>query len=301
MQHTSEGHGIVFSGLPSGFVWHLYNLIVGVGPILVTMGLIGLMIGLYKKDRGAIAIGAFFLIYYILIGRAEVMFLRYTFPLLIGLAFGLGWLVNWSRERKGWSVAVPVFGMIGLGGLFGGGLAFAATSGLWMAGKDPRDEAVDYIRSKATATTTVGLVADPWYSTPPFYYDTGAPRYIPFNLRHQAMLQNEAPKLLRFVPEYAEERYDWDTRLLDMKPDYIVFSSSNTEGVDRLRYQREMNGIEQVMKDRFVAFTDRLVKEYSIEVKFGGILGPGGEQKTTGIHDMDYVRPLIWIWKRKAP
>ena len=299
MQHTSEGHGVVFAGLPSGFVWHVYNLIVGVGPILVAMGLIGLLIAIFKKDRGAIAVGALFLFYYLLIGRAEVMFLRYTFPLLIGLAYGFGWLVYWSRERKGWSMAIPVLGMVGLGGLFGGGLASAATSGLWMAGKDPRDEAVDYIRSKSTATTTVGLVADPWYSTPPFYFDTGAPRYIPFQLRHQAMLQAEGPKLLRFVPSHEDERYDWDTRLLDLKPDYVIFSSSNTEGVDRLRYQNDMSDIERLLRDRFVAFTELLVKEYSLDAKFGGIVGPGGEQKVTGIHDMDYVRPLIWIWKRK--
>jgi len=301
MQHTSEGHGVVFSGLPTGFVWHLYNLVVGVGPILVAMGLGGLLIAMFKKDRGAIAVGALFLIYYVLIGRAEVMFLRYTFPLLIGLAYGFGWLVKWSGEKKGWSTAIPVLGIAGLGGLFGGGLATAATSGLWMAGKDPRDEAVDYIRSKATATTTVGLVADPWYSTPPFYFDTGAPRYIPFSLRHQAMLQNESPKLLRYVPSFADERYDWDTRLFDLKPDYIIFSSSNTEGVDRLRYKTEMSDVERLLKDRFVAFTETLVKDYSLEAKFGGISGPSGDQRTWGIHDMDYVRPLIWIWKRKGP
>jgi hypothetical protein len=99
MQHTSQGHGLVFAGLPSGFFWHLYNLVIGVGPLLVLLGLGGAGAALRKGHPEAFALAAFALPYYLLIGRAEVLFLRYTFPLLILLAFGVAWLVRWSSDR----------------------------------------------------------------------------------------------------------------------------------------------------------------------------------------------------------
>jgi hypothetical protein len=294
MQHTSQGHGVVFAGLPSGFVWHVYNLVVGVGAILALFGIVGLVWAMVRRDRAALALGAFFVLYFILIGRAEVLFLRYTFPLLLGLAYGFGWLVKLGLERRGWGHAIPALGMVGLGGLFGGGLGASAVASLWMSGPDPRDAAKRHIEAQmeGSGPKAVGLVKDPWFYTPPFFPDSGAPRAMPFEARDAAMRQSSSPVLQRFVPPNPDERFDWDSRLLDMRPEYVVFSSFETEGLDRLRGRSDLTPEQKLLTDRFVAFYERLKAEYELERTFGG----------TGwrVHDLEYIRPLMWIWKRKA-
>lgn len=299
MQHSSQGHGLVFAGLPSGFVWHVYNLFLGVGPILVGLGLIGLAAGMIRRDPAALAVGAFFVLYYILIGRAEVLFLRYTFPLLIGLAYGLGWLVSNALAGPGWKRAVPALGIVGLGGLLGGGFASTAVYSLQMAAKDPRDQALDHLRS--SGAKTVGVVADPWFYSPPYYPEVGAPRAMPIEARLEAMAKSEDPRVVRALPAGdPAQRYDWNTELLDLAPETIVFSSFETEGLDRIRNRTDLGETEALLRDRFVAFSERLVNEYRLERRIGGF-GTGGQSATSGVHDLDYIRPLIWVWKRKAP
>jgi hypothetical protein len=299
MQHTSQGHGLVFAGLPSGFFWHLYNLVIGVGPLLVLLGLGGAGAALRKGHPEAFALAAFALPYYLLIGRAEVLFLRYTFPLLILLAFGVAWLVRWSSDRGGAARWLPAFVIAGLGGLLGGGLASSAVSGVWMSQPDPRDQVQTLLQGKEG---TVGLVSDPWYYTPPFYPETGAPRWIPFEARHRLMLEAESPSLARFLPENPAERFDWDVRLLDQEPEFVVFSSFETEGYDRLRILPNLQPEPKLHVERFVAFYERLKSEYELEATFGETRAAGGRIDLAfgGVHDLMYVRPLMWIWKRKA-
>lgn len=296
MQHTSQGHGLVFAGLPSGFVWHLYNLLIASGPVLLLLGLAGLGFAAVRKDPAAFALGAFFVVYYILIGRAEVLFLRYTFPLLLGLGFGLAWLVHWSAPKGRLAHVVAVLAILGLGGVFGGGLAAAGATGIWMTGPDPRDEAAAFLREEASQNpeTVVGLVSDPWFYSPPFYPEVGAPRGVPFEDRHTAMLGASEPRVRRYVPENPEDRFDWDVRLLaETQPDYVVFSSFETEGLIRLLNRTGLSDLESLLTTRLKEFTERLKADYVPSRFFGG----------TGydVHDLEYVRPRIEIWKRKTP
>ena len=113
-------------------------------------------------------------------------------------------------------------------------------------------------------------MGDPWYYTPPLYFDTGAPRMIRWELRDAAMRQLEKPKLLRFVPENPDDRFDWDSRLLDLKPDFVVFSSFETEGLDRLRTAKGKTPEQDLLTGRFVSFYERLKNEYPLDRTFGG-------------------------------
>lgn len=296
IQHTGTGHGIVFAGLPSGFLWHFYNLLIGVGPLMLALGLLGLVWASIRRDPAGIALAAFFLVYYVLIGRAEVLFLRYTFPLLIGLAFGFGWVVDRFWGRPGWARTAPAAAILGLGGIFGGGLASSGVASMWMLGDDPRDEAARLFTKEIThdgEPAVVGVVEDPWFYTPPFYPETGAPRMMAFAMREQFRRDSKPVTVLRHVPPNPDERFDWDVRLLEAeKPPYVVFSSFETEGLDRLRRQGPGSDLEKLLVERYVTFVERLKRDYTLERTYGGA--------GWGIHDLEYIRPFLWVWKRKG-
>ncbi|MEZ5163142.1 MAG: hypothetical protein R2688_05210 [Fimbriimonadaceae bacterium] len=96
MKHTSTGHGLVFAGTPTGFIYHLRNLNLGFSTILWIVG-VGALPGCWRRHPWMIGLAIFFTLSYFLIGRAEVKFMRYTFPLLPPLAVGLGWLIRLTR------------------------------------------------------------------------------------------------------------------------------------------------------------------------------------------------------------
>ncbi len=292
VKHTGSGHGTVFLGLPNGFIWHLYNLLIGVGPLLLALGLLGLGTACWKRDPAALALAAFFLLYYILIGRAEVLFIRYTFPLMVGLAFGVGWLIDRTWGKPGWARVLPALAMLGLGGVLGGGLASTGTASIWMAGKDPRDEVVDYLRKPDIAATEVGMATDAWYYTPPYYPEVGAPRFAPIQKRLEWMRAAKGPAVVQLVVTGQEDqRYDWNVGLLDLQPQFIVVSSFEVEGLDRVRNQGIGDDLAKLLVSRYVAFGERLKQEYELVATRGGT--------GWGIHDMEYIRPFYWVWKRK--
>jgi len=296
MAHTSQGHGLVFAGTSPGFIYHLVNLAVGFGPILLLLGVVGLGRAAFKKYPWAVALLVFGVAYYLLIGRAEVKFLRYTFPLIPVLACGGGWLFGraHTHPNKRWR-AVGAIGVLGLGGfLVGGGASTAiqATSLMQSPEIDPRQSILGLVKDDPG---TIGLVSDPWFYSPNFYPEAGSPRRIPFARRNAEMLAatgSSTSPIVRFVPENPDERYDWDVRLLDLKPKYVVFSSFETEGVDRLALNSSVQPEVQVFIDRYKAFAKRLQLEYDH-------INPLPKNQWEVVHDLMYIRPTIWVWKRK--
>lgn len=108
------------------------------------------------------------------------------------------------------------------------------------------------------------------------------------------MLGASEPRVRRYVPENPEDRFDWDVRLLaETQPDYVVFSSFETEGLIRLLNRTGLSDLESLLTTRLKEFTERLKADYVPSRFFGG----------TGydVHDLEYVRPRIEIWKRKTP
>jgi hypothetical protein len=96
VRHVGQGHGEVFTNTGLGWLYHLTpNLSTGFG----AAGLITSAVGwaLHARNRVWWGVLVASLAYYLLIGAAEVRFLRYTFPLLPMLAMGVGLL--WSGAR----------------------------------------------------------------------------------------------------------------------------------------------------------------------------------------------------------
>lgn len=294
MWHTSTGHGLVFVGLPSGFVWHLYNLTVGWGVILLVLGIAGAVAAVRARQPWIIALAAFGVVYYVLIGRAEVLFLRYTFPLLLVLPAGVAWVVDRGHARgdaKGkFAVALAI---LGLGGVFGGGLIGSVRYTADMMGVDPRDQAVQKLRELAGDDPgfTVGLVSDPWFYTPPLSPMINQTRG-PYS-RYVEAMEAARPRMVRFAPDDPDLRIDWDARLIDkLSPSVVVFSSFEADDLVRIGKVGTQNPEHQARLRQFNEFLERLRQEY---VYIWGVAGT-----ETGIHDLEYIRPSIGIWRKKT-
>ncbi len=299
--HVKTGHGLIFEGTSNGFLYHFANLMLGVGLILSLLGLAGLFRAGFKKHWWAIGLLAFFIPYYILIAGAEVKFIRYTFPLFIGLGVGFGWLMGRARELGGKWHSIVGFGLLGLGGLMGGGLQSAVKFTAWMASLDPRDAAGEYLRGKSGS---VGLVADPWFYTPAIHPRLGR-RLVYLAGMHQVgiggfgtfardVAEMSDPAVVRYTPtEGIDSRLDWDDRLLtEAKPDFVVYSSFESEGLDRIAQLKDASPVGKATADRARAFMKKLNEDYDFDRQFGPI--------EDYIHDLMYVQPRVMVWKRKA-
>jgi hypothetical protein len=294
MTHTQTGHGLVFAGTPSGFVEHVKNLFVALGFFASLLGLIGIGRAAYRRHAWAIALLVFALAYYVLIGRAEVKFMRYVFPLLPVLAVGFGWLLGRAvfalksgaqggvMARSGGVALIAVLGIA----------SSASTTALytaWMAGTDPRDTVAQDLRQDVT----VGLVQDPWFYTPSFYKNSASGPFVPFEKRKEWMDAAMNPRVVRYVPVEGE-RVDFDKRLLtELSPDYVVLSSFEVGDINRLLKLPSPPPEFITQIGRAEEFMDTLQTGYERwKVR--------GQDGTYLPHDMMYIRPIIEVWKRKT-
>ena len=312
MTHTSTGHGMVFAGTAPGFVHHVSNLVIGYGGLLFLLSLFGLGRGLWRRHLWLVGPAALFLIVYFLIGRADVKFLRYTFPLLPVLALGFGWLMGQGHlNGKPKGRGVVLVGMLALAGM-GGGFSSTVVLTQAMAGIDPRDSMGETIKKIVPEGMTVGLVSDPWFYSPTIYPEIQAhapSQSSPRNMdAWRGRMAESEPQVVRYFPENPTERVDWDVRLItELQPDFIVMSSFETEGYALLERARNVPDEYVTEFGRFREFM-KLLPEYYQEVDKVNI---GNERlsllskdaafiATQGVHDLMYVRPYLWLWKRKV-
>jgi len=299
--HTATGHGLVFIATPSGFLYHLINLAVGLGIFATLAGIAGLVYAVWRRHKWAIALLAFAIVYYVVIGRAEVKFLRYTFPLLLPLTVAYGYAMGTAFRKKGRTGhLLAVVGVFALSGnpllLDFGGLIGAAQDTYHMIEPDSRDEAALAIKAFAR-NGSVGLVSDPWFYTPPLIADAGRNRdRMDLTAIYAEVGQARNPTLMRYIPEGdMNQRVDWDPRLLtELKPDYVAFSSFESDDMERLSTVSGLALDVQSSVDRYTAFSQALARDYAPYSWYGPDAPP------RMIHDLMYIRPTIWVWKRKG-
>lgn len=295
MAHTSTGHGLSFIGYPSAFYFQFVNLLTGIGTLMVLLSLGGIFTGLARKQAWLIALLCFAVPYYLLIGRAEVMFMRYTFPLYPVIAAAFGYMMGYAHEQKGRLLFLSLVGILGVGGVEpSAGLRTSLIMASWMAGEDPRDAAVRAFRERIDPGAVVGIARDPWYWTPPFYKNSAlGPANATPEQRFRYLAEADNPKVAFYLPPRIEERFDWDKRLLtDIKPDYVSFTSIEAFDVTRLQAVKNLDPEVQLQVDRAKEFFEIVRKDYEPFIVSGG----GGPF----LDDMAYIRPQVEIWKRKA-
>jgi hypothetical protein len=297
MQHMSEGHEQVFTGTPSGFVYHLLNLMTGIGPVLVLMGLAGLGWAACRRHKWAWVLLAFLVPYYLLIGKSEVKFIRYTFPLYPVIAAGFGYAMVAAHRKAAWSRLGVGLGILGLGGFPYGGLATAFGMTRTMMGEDARDQAARYLKQGAGK---VGFVRDSWFWSPPLYPDAADPLSYPPPLRMYEM-QTLAQPPIEFVLDPNGYPTIWSPELVEKrKPERVAYSSFQVYPVMRMRGLKGLDSTSQIVEDQASQFWDALNKGYAIDRVFGGG-GPGGDHAELLPEDFLYTEPVVWVWKRKLP
>jgi hypothetical protein len=312
MEHTSTGHGLVFAGTTSGFLYHLGNLAIGMGFLVVVLGGAGLIGGAIKRHAWLIGLLAFALVYYVLIGRAEVKFFRYTLPLIPALALGYGWLMGQGHQlasKKG-RLLVAV-GFLGLVGLLGGGLIGTIYATQWMLIRDPRDAAGDYVKQVLEPGQNVGIVREPWFWSPTLYDDIQQhPQLYPGTSTEEKNAMRLLVLTRRGIPVVYAPADDPDELemlnpdlITELAPEYIAFSSFEYSDAARLMNLPRVPEEYRPYAERAEAFTEALEANYELVRVFG--LDEAGQIGSVYVesplktrHDLEYVRPTVWVWKR---
>ena len=295
MLHTSRGHGLVFEGTANGFLYHLLNLFQGIGAFATMIGIGALGYAAYRKQIWAIALLAFMLPYYVLIGRAEVKFLRYTFPLYVGLSVGFGWAISKGQEHKKLGRYVVGAGILAIGGLDGSGLVGAARFTGYMTAEDPRDAAARYLKeqAKTNPAMVVGLPEDPWFWSPPLFKDsTIARRSMSPLQRDEAMRAATAPAEIYYkTPEGNPTQFD--RRLItEIKPEFVAYSSFEYSDPERFQGRTDVSSDALGLAAQYKEFVEALKHGYNPDQSFG--------DDVTFVQDLAYVQPHVRVWKLKT-
>lgn len=312
ISHSQQGHGLVFAGTAPGWVEQFSNLLTGYGIVAGLIGLFGLGMAVknIKKNPQAwvlVGCGTFLLLTYILVGKSEVKFLRYTFPMMPVVAMGFGWLVGEGHKagtpmgRAGVALAI-----VSLGGLGGGAIGVVTVTN-WMSSEDPRTTMAKVIQEQGIKT--LGLASDPWFYTPTLYPLANAGPFVGEKARYEAMVAAKDPQVFRYMPPDPRERFDFDVRLLtEIKPEAVVFSSFEMEGLQRMLESGNIPEEYKLQVDRYKSFIDELRKDYDVTDVTGATMVEAGPDKHLEpsfspyqrIHDMMYIRPVLYLWRLKT-
>ncbi|MEA2552668.1 MAG: hypothetical protein QOJ65_844 [Fimbriimonadaceae bacterium] len=296
--HMGEGHGFVFVGTPNGFLFHLGNVVTGIGPLAALIGLAGLFWAAAKKHAWAWLLLVTFIPYYILIGRSEVKFMRYVLPLFPAVCCGFGYAIAAAYRRPRLRYASLAVGAIALLGLDSfaftavekktyascldlryGGLHGALKYTWNMVNEHPQDEAARYIKSLAAAgqIRTVGLYRRPWFWTVPVIKDAN---YL--NTREplwgELFSKATTPRVQFAVMRPPADRVTWTAFEVDPIRRAIQHPSEVPE-----EFKDDFAALAPLLKD--------LDQKYVVDKTFGG--------DVPEIEDLMYIHPRVEVLRPK--
>lgn len=269
VRHVQQGHDIVFQGTGLGWIYHLTpNLTYGFGLLPLLLGLAGwlLLWRAFPAARGMLVVG---LLYYLLIGAAEVRFLRYTLPLYPALALGVG----------GWfALGVPscLARLLVAVGFVSQSLWIAGLTACMM-GSDPRDRCAHWFRRAVPPGETVAFAKVPWFYTPPLFPYGGELRWQD----RVARLEASSYRLISLAPP------DWNAeRLQAEQPTWLILSEFEYGDAERLRLPEY---------ERFMQVVNR---SYRLQQRFQCHPFPFRKQGLPP-HDLLYIYPEVRVYKRQ--
>ncbi len=284
VRHVQQGHGEIFTDTGLGWLYHLTpNLTTG----FTLLGLVGSLLGWVLHGvrlRVLWGVLVFTVAYYLLIGGAEVRFLRYTLPLYPMLALGVALLL--SERPKSQTAESPMprtrlapilsaFAL--LVALFQ--LVVALSYSLCMVRTDARDQALRWMRQQVPSGASIGFATVPWFYTPPLYPDTGELRWQD---RLQKMREAQTPfRLVSLAPP------EWNVDALRTQiPDYLVLS------------EFEWRDVTRIQRTDYQQFRSVLESEYELVAQFRNN-PPLFGRSARFPHDMLYICPEVEVWRRK--
>ncbi|MCS6919756.1 MAG: glycosyltransferase family 39 protein [Fimbriimonadales bacterium] len=270
VRHVGQGHGEIFTDTGLGWLYHIYpNLSVGFGALGLAASLLGWL--LHARQRALWGVLAASVAYYLLIGAAEVRFLRYTFPLFPMLAIGVGLLATAQLSRlPRWSA--PALAAVAIGWQ----LISAFSLTVCMLRPDARDQAAAWIRANLPEGVRIGLPTVPWFYTPPLFPETG-------ELRWQDRLQyaqNAAP--YRLIPLAPPE---WNADALQAAPpEYLLIS------------EFEERDVQRIGRADYKAFMHIVNTRYALWQTFANE-PPLLRRKPNLPHDLLYICPVVKLYR----
>lgn len=293
MNHSREGHGMVFAGTAPAPLYHLGNLMLGSSLIVMVGGLAGLVWATVRKQTVIALVLSLFLLYFVAVSGGQIKFMRYTLPLLPCLAIGFCYILK-QMEDKGMERPSIALALATILGLDMGGLVRTASFTAKMMVPDTRDTAGRILKEQFKAEN-VGLVNDPWFWSPTLHPEMPIMRrYGPTRLM-ELWASWTAPRVLRYIPANPEEaRFEWDVRLIrELKPDFISYSSLEYAPMDRILAMKSRSPVEELFAGRYKEFKTELDANYNLVWKTE-------YPHDTIVEDMEYVQPDVLIWQRKT-
>jgi hypothetical protein len=281
-EHANTGHGLVFVGRPHGTIFHIYQLVVGISGPAAIVGLAGLVYAAIRKHAWAWVLLAFFVPYYISIGIMQTMFLRYGFPLYIGVACGFGYAVSAIQRRTNnrWaSVGVAALCLSGIENSQAG-IRGTALFTQWMIGTDPRDEAGIYVKELCQQVPDLDIGTpgfSPWYWSAAIIKDAGYVYFLPNDVKREYFAQTRNPRVIGFS--------------FGQIPRYATYSSYEVEDGQRLKDRTDLE-LTQLEGVRANAGMYASIQRIFQPLKTFGEGGPA-------VHDLEYIRPAITVLKRR--
>lgn len=285
--HVLTGHGLVFTGTGSGFVYHItHSLCAGMGLPLLALSLIGLLYALRRRTTADIAMLVFLAAYYTVIGLAQVRFARYTIPILPVLVIFAARLSSDTLARlfSGRSIS-RVVGYLAVVVLvtvttYTAGYSVAIDRSFVVT--DTRDQAVAWVFSAIPQGASIGMPTIPYFYTPPLDPYFGL---VKSEDRYDRVCA---------LPDYdlvVSPATEWDSEFLQREaPKYVILSEFEYE--DRVR----------VHDPAAAAYLGVLGRDYHLAKEFSHSLSLFGRSISLLPelpHDMSYVSPTIKIFERK--
>lgn len=270
VRHVGQGHGEIFTNTGLGWVYHIRpNLSVGFGAV----GLIASVVGwlLNARERALWGVAAASAAYYLLIGAAEVRFMRYTFPLFPALAMGVGLLwASGAPRLPRWSA--PTLASLALAWQLVSAISLTAC----MLLPDARDQAARWVRANLPEGARIGFPTVPWFYTPPLFPQTGELRW-----QDRLMHAQNAPRY-RLIPLAPPE---WNAEALQAsRPEYLIiteFEARDVQRIGRADYQAFM----------------RIVQDHYARAHTFANEPPMLKRTANFPHDLLYICPTVTVYQ----
>jgi hypothetical protein len=317
VRHVGQGHGEVFTNTGLGWLYHLKpNLSTGFG----ALGLLASAVGwaLHARNRVWWGVLAASLAYYLLIGAAEVRFLRYTFPLMPMLAMGVGLLWAGARLSLPPSFRFPPLREGNRAGVVspntqketsrrgrgspcsqgepkGGGLlivlprTLVAATLAWqllstvsltacMVRPDARDQAAGWAQANLPEGARIGFPTVPWFYTPPLFPEIGELRW------QDRLAAAQRATRYRLIPLAPPE---WNAEALQATlPEYLIISEFESRDVARIG------------RADYKAFM-RIVEEHYTLLRVLENEPPLLGRRENMPHDLLYICPKVYIYRSR--
>lgn len=239
-QKSAQGMGLLFEGTGNGWAYHyLSSLRHGLGWPTLCVVSAGAVFALVRRRPADLVLLAFAAPYYLLMGSAQVRFMRYMLPLMPALCVWAATLASFSDIR--WRRL---------------GIALLAAAILWsammsvgfskaMASVDPRDEALIFLRDRLGPGARIAFGTTPWYWSPPLSPLFTAP--APGAARRRAIIDAEGAHELRLPRENRE----WDPEVFrDPEPECVVVSDLESQDAVRLRRAAALDFLRSAARGR---------------------------------------------------